>query len=334
MSSTNLLSIAVSADDGYAMPMAVAVQSILDTLDPRYQIDLYILDGGISLTNRERCQSTWECRARNIHWIQPLRELFRNFSSSDHFTIATYFRLLLDRLLPLDVSRVVYVDPDTLCRKSIHEIANINLNGFPIAATQDIFCPFIDSRFAMPNFDIARGNIYGMPAIPNAVEQGVPVNQPYFNSGLMVMDLDCFRQRGIAERLLSYAAKYKGRLLWADQCALNGCLGDQWTQLDPIWNVTTPTFNLPSFQYSCFDQRTFERMVSDPALIHFAGPKKPWHYASQVGFVHEFFLAIDGTAWKGWRPDAAAEELLQNANRSKMRWYKRFFTSRGGDRAA
>jgi len=334
MSSTNLLSIVVSADDGYAMPLAVAVQSILDTLDTMYEIDLYILDGGVSLANRERCQSTWQCRARSIHWIHPPQETIQMFSSSDHFTVATYFRLLLDQLLPVDVSLVVYVDPDTLCRKSIHEIANTNLHDHPIAATQDIFCPFIDNRYAMPNFDMARGNVYGLPAVPDSVERGVPGNQPYFNAGLMVVDLDCFRNREIGERLLFYAAKFKGQLLWADQCALNGCLGDQWIQLDPIWNVTTPTFNLPSFQYSCFDQRTFERMVRDPALIHYAGPKKPWHYASQVGFVHEYLLAIDGTAWKGWRPKSPSEEISQNANRSKMRWYERFFTSRGRGRAA
>jgi lipopolysaccharide biosynthesis glycosyltransferase len=298
----NEVAIVVAADDGYAMPLAVAVRSVIDSLDAGLTLNAFIIDGGISDENRQRCLASWQSSNTNTIWLKPHKDLLSQFVSSDHFTVATYYRLFVSELLPQTLSRVVYLDPDMLCLESISQIYNAELQGNPVAAAQDIYCPFIDNRIAMSNYSDAMPYVYGLVAIPDAEERKTPPTQPYFNAGLLVMDLDQFRENKIAETLRDYCIRFRGNLLWADQCAANACLGDRWTQLDKKWNVTTPVFEVPDHRVTFYDQHTFERIKSRPACLHFAGPRKPWHFGSDHPFVKSYLEMVDRTAWRGWRP--------------------------------
>jgi lipopolysaccharide biosynthesis glycosyltransferase len=303
------VAIVVAADNGYAMPLAVAVRSVIDSLDEGKQLRAYIIDGGISEENRLRCLASWKSQNASIVWVRPEKDLLSQFASSDHFTVATYYRLFVSVLLPSTLSRVIYLDPDMLCLESISQIFNTDLQGNPIAAAQDIYCPFIDNRIAMSNYRDAMAYVYGLVAIPDADERKTPPTQPYFNAGLLVMDLDQFREKKIAESLRDYCIRFRGNLLWADQCAANACLGNRWTQLDNKWNVTTPVFEVPDHHVTFYDEQTFERIKSKPACIHFAGPKKPWHVGSEHPFVKSYFDMVDKTDWRGWRPVHNIKEI-------------------------
>ncbi|MCY2974888.1 MAG: glycosyltransferase family 8 protein [Planctomycetota bacterium] len=303
------VAIVVAADNGYAMPLAVAVRSVIDTLGENKHLKAYIIDGGISDENRKRCLASWESFNTSIVWLKPEKDLLNQFVSSDHFTVATYYRLFVSELLPSSLPRVIYLDPDMLCMESVSQIYNIDLHGNPIAAAQDVYCPFIDNRIAMGNYSDAMPYVYGLVAIPDADERKTPPTQPYFNAGLLVMDLDQFRKNKIADTLRDYCIRFQGNLLWADQCAANACLGYRWTQLDNKWNVTTPVFEVPSHSVTFYDQQTFERIKTKPACIHFAGPKKPWHFGSDHPFVNSYFDMVDKTDWRGWRPVHEAREV-------------------------
>lgn len=313
------LAVVISADDGYAMQLAVAVRSILEHLPASTHLELFVIDGGISPSNKQRCERSWArgtssadslgelSAACSVQWIKPDLDRLSRFQASDHFTLATYFRFFIGDLLPQRLERVLYTDPDVLFLSDITPLLTMDLQGFPLAASQDAYCPFVDSRHVLENFaDRSRG-FYGLCAIPDALQRGIPAAQPYLNAGMLVFDLVQFRNNHFGDQLLAYCREHRDQLLWADQCAINAILGGRWLPLDAGWNVTPPVFWTDDHGDTIYDQATFDRIRSRPAMVHFAGPDKPWHAGCVHPFTQRYCEWIDRTAWRGWQPEARGE---------------------------
>jgi lipopolysaccharide biosynthesis glycosyltransferase len=284
------------------MQLALAIRSMLDTLADGYRIALYILDGGISSSNKERCEASWSGNVDSVEWIQLNEDAFAGLKVNARFTIATYYRILCAELLPNSLDRVIFTDPDVLYLKSISHVFGLDLLGNPIAAAQDAYCPYVDNRYGMPNYRRAREHVFNKPALPGIKNRSKLSSQPYFNAGFLVIDLECFRREQFGKAMLEYCHQYRENLIWADQCALNACLGSRWRKMDAAWNVTPPVFNTPNHRVSCYDRETFDRIRTDPAMLHFAGSQKPWHFGCQHPFVDHYFAALDRTEWRYWRP--------------------------------
>ena len=331
--------VVIAADDGYAMPLAVAVRSILDHLDPSVTLDLAVIDGGIEAENKERCERTWRaagdggltdaCRAPRcrVSWLTPDSLPLDRLVVDEHFTLAAYFRLLVGDLLPPEVERILYVDPDVLFRANITGLFALDLRGSLLAASQDAFCPYVDPRRVIADFPGRRKWFYEGCAIPDAAERGIPPDQPYLNSGMLLVDLARFRQEHVGAQLLDYCRENNGRLLWADQCAINAVLGHRWLPLDAAWNVTPAVFRTRDHRRTIYDKATFERIRSTPAMIHFAGKSKPWHVGCRHPWRKAYRAAVERTAWAGWRP-------VHRPGRSWRRWLRIPRPWRGDARAA
>lgn len=295
--------IVVSADDRYVMQLAVGVRSLLDTLAREELVNLYVLDGGISAANRERCLASWNCdRSTVVEWICPDAAPYAGLQISSRFPVASYFRIAAAELLPQTVDRVIFTDPDVLFLESPLPLLELDLQGCPIAAAQDAFCPFVDNRIAMTNYRRARGHVCGTRAVPTASSGSPQARQPYFNAGFMVLDLGMFRRERIGEQLMRYCLDYRDRLLWADQCALNACLGGRWMKLDDAWNVTPPVFRFPGHDVTHYDRVTFDRIRSRPSMLHFSGLHKPWHQGCDHPFVGAYWDVVGRTSWRGMVP--------------------------------
>jgi lipopolysaccharide biosynthesis glycosyltransferase len=326
---TDELAVVISADDGYAMQLAVAVRSILEHLPVSSHLQLFVIDGGITEQNRRRCEESWGVDTTvlatsgdpmahcTVRWLQPdLSQLVR-FEASHHFTIATYFRFFVGDLLPDHLDRVLYTDPDVLFLGDISALLKMDLQGQPLAASQDAYCPYVDSRWVLANFEQRRQGFYGLCAIPDADERGIAADQPYLNAGMLVMDLIQFRQEKLGEKLLDYCREHRDELLWADQCAINAVLGGRWLAVDAAWNVTPPVFWTDDYRDTIYDLDTFDRIRCRPAMIHFAGPEKPWQLGCKHPWAGSYREWIERTAWRGWQP-APQENPASRDRRPKL----------------
>jgi lipopolysaccharide biosynthesis glycosyltransferase len=115
----------------------------------------------------------------------------------------------------------------------------------------------------------------------------------YFNSGVLVMDLDLWRQLDISERCIKFC-RDAGELNTADQDAANHVLQGNFLRLDPRWNsfsylyreyFPAPDQNLPDifggFQKNlgppiCEWLEVLTAWAFDPWIVHFAFRSKPW----------------------------------------------------------
>lgn len=191
-----------------------------------------------------------------------------------------YARLIIDRILPQDVARVLYLDCDMLVRDAIENLIEIDMLGFPIAAVRDTAGASITSgRDVKQNRDIFD------PA------------DPYFNAGMLLIDVAQWRAADIIGRMEQALKDGVMARIYYDQDFLNLVFNRNWLQLPWRWNT--------------IDARHVHEGL-DPAILHYTGENKPWGVLSgmlrSVAFgrlyrhvmTNELFYRFARHRWKRW----------------------------------
>ena len=61
-------------------------------------------------------------------------------------SIAAFYRLMVDSIVPNDIPRIIYLDADTLVNLDIKELWNIDMKNFPLAAIPEASNGLADER--------------------------------------------------------------------------------------------------------------------------------------------------------------------------------------------
>lgn len=185
-----------------------------------------------------------------------------------HFRPETYYRLLAPQLLP-NVDKAIYLDSDLIVEKDIAELFDVDVTGYPLAATRDA-----DTIGQIEGYDATVG-----PYLKN--ELGMRNPHDYFQAGVLLMNLAELRRTVSPEEFLALSTQRMWR--WLDQDVLNRVVNGNYVRVHMRWNYlmdwqhlrrTHIVSNAPA------DVRAeYEEAAADPAIIHFAGPdNRPWLY--------------------------------------------------------
>lgn len=183
----------------------------------------------------------------------------RDFGELSDWDISVLFRLALTQILPEEVSRVVYLDSDTLVRRPLEELFEI---------------------------DLGQSGLGAVPESHSAVERlGLPLDSAYLNSGVLAIDLDVWRRDQTSERMLARVMDKPGRWIFPDQDILAVEFAGGWTRLPPEYNVTHRFFA---------GRQSLPLPTSDPHIIHFTGQgMKPWQSLHPHPFADEFWQVAE-----------------------------------------
>jgi lipopolysaccharide biosynthesis glycosyltransferase len=184
---------------------------------------------------------------------------------SSLITHTAYALLYLGELLPPSVTRCIYLDCDLAFERDITELWRTDLGGLTMGAVDN--SSWQDSGLHQRRLGLREPR--------------------YFNSGVLLIDLERWRTRSVGQRAMRAAAELGDRLILHDQDALNHALQDDWLALAPHWNVWTIRPGL----------RADERVV-----FHYMGGPKPWDADYDRPFQEKFFGYLDRTPLSGWRP--------------------------------
>src|SRR5262249_47669725 len=77
--------------------------------------------------------------SRNLHFLKASPRLVSNLKVFGHVTSAAYYRLFMGELLPDDLQKIIYLDPDILVRGRLDELWNFNLGNSIVGAVTDSF---------------------------------------------------------------------------------------------------------------------------------------------------------------------------------------------------
>lgn len=241
------LPIACAINSSYALPLAVMLMSARERLRSSYELVLHLVHWQMNEDLIASVSQLVETRA-----IAPSADLVAHLPAHGHFPPEAAFALLLPHLLP-NLDRILFLDADLLVLDDLAGLWEVSLGDCVLAAVQDPAIPLCSSP---------RG-------VKHTGQLGIPVNAPYFNAGVMLIQLNEWRKWDVSNRAFAYLRHAGGRLDFLHQEALNAAVWNNWLRLDPRWNVPG----------SLAGRRCKPAEVSgddNAAIVHFAGRFKPW----------------------------------------------------------
>ncbi|HCT76834.1 MAG TPA: hypothetical protein DGT23_09650 [Micromonosporaceae bacterium] len=260
------MDIAFAFDEGYADHVPVAVESVLECHPGREDLTLWLLTtAGVKAARERELHRQVDGRAQLRLMTAgeefrslgtPVREVFQYISTG------MYLRLLLPGRLPSNVERVLYLDTDVLVEGDLSPLWEMALGQAPLAAVRDHFTGTIN----------ARG---GVPGAPPELDGSAP----YFNSGVLLIQTRAWRELEVTKRCLDYLDQQRERLRLPDQDALNLVTHGRWVELEGKWNNHVSWWNP-------------DAPPDDVRVMHFLGPKKPWHDDFQFAAYRERYIRL------------------------------------------
>lgn len=276
-----------AADDAYAMPLAVMLRSAQDALAPDAALDAHVIDGGLREASRERVLRSLDAERVRVHFAPAQTGALRGLRiEPGRISLATYHRLWLAEALPPDATRALYLDCDLVVAADLARLFALELGPHWLLAARDAGVP-----------------CFGAHPRPGALGAGpFAAETPYFNAGVMLVDVAAWRRERVAERVLEHVTRHRRELLFWDQDGLNAVLVGRWGELDPRWNQLPQLHAWRSWPENPYGPARCEAAVADPWIVHFATGSKPWQFGDAHPKRARFFAALDRTAWAGWRP--------------------------------
>lgn len=316
--------VVLASDENFAMPLAATVRSAIENLSPDVRLRIFVLDGGLRESTKVRLIRSWPAGRFEISWIR-VDGASLGGPATMQGSISCYFRMLIPRLLPSDIHRAIYLDSDLLICADVSRLWSVDLTDNLCLAVQDCGAPFIDSTLAIANYQDCAPYIYHSQPIPNYRELGLDPKAPYFNSGVLLIDLDGWRREDITSDLIECLARNAQHVHLWDQYALNIVLANRWGNLDRRWNQGCHILRFPNWESSPYDKETFDQQRDDPYIVHFTTSQKPWRASCQHPLREKFINCIQRTDWAGWRVprlEIAAEVLRIQERRFRhgRRW--------------
>lgn len=211
------------------------------------------------------------------------RNRIMGLPTTSAFGSIVWLRFFLPEVLA-DRSRVLYLDSDTFVNGPITELWGSALAGHPIAAVANVVEPALRDR---------------------VTQFGVEYPGGFFNSGVLLMDLDSMRRHHSTDRLLGFATSNADRLLWPDQDSLNVVFKRDWASLHPKWNAQNSFWTWRDWALEVFGEVLLAEAVGDPRIRHFEGPSisKPWHYLCSAPMVRDYRKVWAGSPWANIPPE-------------------------------
>ncbi|EMP54010.1 general stress glycosyltransferase GspA [Marinobacter santoriniensis NKSG1] len=302
-----VIPVVASSDQNYAMHLTVMFTSLLRNCSDPERVQLFCIDGGIPEQTRERMnEEIVHAGGRGIEFINVDKKRFEHLPTLKHITSSAYYRIAIPELFDESVKKVVYLDCDIIVRGDILELAATDLTGFGVAAVENI-----------------SGHTYKKLGIPQS---------EYFNSGVLLLNLDYWRENGISDQVLRFKQENPHRISTNDQCALNGILHESWKHLPLKWNHQTGLYR-QSDQTDAFSPEEVKSANLNPKVIHYIGWDKPWRKVRFHPLADEYDRYADQLLGPSPRPKPGVADYIRAYGsvshlkkwwrcRKNRRWYR------------
>lgn len=253
------INVCFGIDDNYAQHCAVTIASILMNSDSFFHI--YILHTDLSPESRNKLVSLTKVKKFEISFVKIPSETFDRcyVPSNTHFSVATYFRLVIPSSLP-NQKRVIYLDSDVIVNRDLADLWAVSLGNSYIGA-----CNVLRYKENWKRLKFSCG-------------------RPYINAGVMVLNIKKMRDDGIEDKFFELIEKYPGKLENVDQDVINlviGGINGGIKLLKQNWNTEIRS----DVNYN----KEYIKIVEDPYIIHYVANEKPWNSESKQLYKEKYW---------------------------------------------
>lgn len=271
MSSKDSFHISLCADEAYASHASVALASLIDNISDPKLLRIWLLDAGLSLESRSKIQHF--CRKQGVGLnILSAPCIDDELYSAGHVNRSMYARLYLANILDPSIKSCLYLDADIVVLDDVLKLTNYPLNGLHLGAVTDFY-------------------------LDRSLELGLPSSRSYFNSGVLLVNLDLWRKSNTLHSILDYIKHHPRKLPYPDQDALNAVLSGSWSQFPLRWNQQRHFDDVLECLPDGGKKEEMAEAMNNPAIVHFCSFEKPWHYLCQHPDAHYYHYYLSRTPW-------------------------------------
>lgn len=283
------MNIIYTLNDKFVPQVAAGICSVCENNKDFDNITFYIISKEITEANKKKLCDFVKKYKRNIEIIElgDIKQYIDFEFDTTGWNSIVLARLVLDKLLPNDVDKILYLDGDTIVRNNLKELWTTNIEKHIIAASIE------------PTVDKTRKNTLGLE------------KYPYYNAGVLLINLKKWREEKAGKKILDYYKANDGKLFANDQDAINGALAGNIYTILPKYNF----YNI-FYQYSYkfltklmkpveyISKEEFDKCVENPCIIHYLGEERPWRSGNHHKYKKDYLKYLNETPWK----DADNEE--------------------------
>lgn len=261
------INILCATDNNYAPYCGIMLTSLFES-NKDCVFSVYVLvNGDISLRNKRKYKMLEEKYGSKVILVTMDESLFAKLpldteGSHSYITSPAYYRLMASSL-PQEVKKCIYLDCDIIVCGDIKSLWNVDLTDRAVAGVKD--CSSKQNRQRL----------------------GYPSNYTYINSGVLVYNLDYWRENHIQERAFEYIDVHKDELPLMDQDTINGLLFDKMVLVNQRYNFQALFYDKKF--WARYDDTYRKELVEESlhaVVIHYCTRLKPWHFRYSGGFCY------------------------------------------------
>lgn len=256
-----MIHLAIAFDDNYLDPF-YALASSLVSVHPHGRLHIHAIATGISDNQKEEIRRYLSAGGHALSFYDIDESVARRFVLLDKWTSAVYYRLFFPFVIPASVQRLLYLDSDMIVLKNLSDLYTQDLETYPVAAVYDNYVK---------------------------IQPKLGIDEPgeYFNSGMLLIDIQRWQAERISEQAMDYLIRYPERIQFVDQCALNAVLYKRWKKIDKRYNL------LYSYIPEGMRGRALQHALKDVVVVHFT-IQRPWHMLCRNPFRTQYFRFLRG----------------------------------------
>lgn len=266
------MNLLLTLDENYLLPCKVMLDSFFASNPNEADVTVYLLHSAIPSDKLEELAEFCALFGAELKPIAVDAVLFENAPTSKRYPKEMYYRLLSPLILPQEIERVLYLDPDMLIINPLRPLWKLNLYGKTFAAAAHT----------------------GLTEVANEINKvRLDTEHEYFNSGVMLIDLDAARKLVTAEDVFACVKENERDLILPDQDVFNMLYGRQTMPVDDvIWNYDVRNYS------KCLIRSTGRHdlnwVMQSTAVLHFCGKSKPWHedYKNSFGLLYLHYMNL------------------------------------------
>lgn len=262
MSNENVINIYFSADANYFSKCIIAVVSLLKNHKTNEKLSIHILHS--DLTEKElkiaknlKADCNFET---DFVYVEP--ELFQRYSKDKdmkYLSVNAFYRFCIPVIAPKNCKKALYLDCDLIVNEDISLLYNQDITGFKAGVVQDLL-----AGFQVKVLDLK--------------------SEKYFNSGVILMNLEELRKGNLIDETYEYFSKNKDIIEFHDQDILNGIWDEKVKFLDEKFNAQSYSFLRMKKRY----KQAGVKRIKNPVIIHYTGSLKPWQTYCPHKKAHEW----------------------------------------------
>jgi lipopolysaccharide biosynthesis glycosyltransferase len=240
--------VAAAFDNNYLRAFYALLTSVIQN-NGDDTIYFHLIAPDVSAEIKEEIRNYARSFGSEVTYYSVDAQAIQNFTLSNKWTIAVYYRLFFPLVISKNINRLIYLDCDIVVISSLLPLYQIDFDNMPVAAVYDNY-------------------VKKQPLI------GIHQEGQYFNSGVLLMNVPRWNDLQISEKTIEYLSNYPERILFVDQCALNAVLMNNWKKIDYKYNL------LYSYLPSQASMSEIKLFVKSKSILHYT-LHRPWNMLCQ-----------------------------------------------------